>query len=77
LPAVTAAAEARCAAAFHSSIVPETKREGLKYRALVPTEGEWRSVPEDSSHHPVREFYCVLAKADGGPISAPVATKVK
>ncbi|MDX3195355.1 serine/threonine-protein kinase [Streptomyces sp. MN03-5084-2B] len=77
LDAVTAAAEARCAAAFRSSIVPEAKRESLKYRALVPTQGEWQSVPEKPGQEPAREFYCVLAKADGGPISAPIVTKVK
>ncbi|MEU0535216.1 serine/threonine-protein kinase [Amycolatopsis tolypomycina] len=77
LAAVTAAAEARCAASFHSSIVPEAKRDGLKYRALVPTQGQWQSVPDKPSDEPTREFYCVLAKADGGPISAPIVTKVK
>ncbi|MGW3999574.1 serine/threonine-protein kinase [Amycolatopsis sp. NPDC004772] len=77
LDAVTAVAEARCAAAFHSSIVPATQRDGLKYRALVPTQGEWQSVPDKTGEYPTREFYCVLAKADGGPISAPIVTKVK
>ncbi|MEV6871960.1 serine/threonine-protein kinase [Amycolatopsis sp. NPDC051128] len=77
LEAVTAVAEARCAAAFRSSIVPETKRANLKYRALVPTQGEWQSVPDKTGEYPTREFYCVLTKADGGPISAPIVTKVK
>ncbi|MEV7044055.1 serine/threonine-protein kinase [Amycolatopsis sp. NPDC051061] len=78
LEAATAVAEARCAASFRSSIVPDAKREGLKYRALVPTQAQWQSLPdEDSGHSPTREFYCVLAKADGGPISAPIVTKVK
>ncbi|WP_410675718.1 serine/threonine-protein kinase [Amycolatopsis sp. cmx-4-68] len=75
LAAVTAAAEARCATAFHSSIVPDAKRTGLVYRALVPTESEWRSVPE--KEEATRWAYCVLAKADGGPITAPIVTKVK
>jgi tRNA A-37 threonylcarbamoyl transferase component Bud32 len=77
LAAVTAAAEARCAASFRSSIVPDTQREGLKYRALVPTQAQWQSVPAESGEYPTREFYCVLAKADGGPISSPIVTKVK
>ncbi len=77
LAAVTAVAEARCATAFRSSIVPETQRDGLRYRALVPTQGEWQSVPEKTGVYPTREFYCVLTKADGGPISAPIVTKVK
>ncbi|RSM36736.1 serine/threonine protein kinase [Amycolatopsis balhimycina DSM 5908] len=77
LAAVTAVAEARCAASFRSSIVPEIKRDGLKYRALVPTQGQWQSRPEKPGEDPTREFYCVLTKADGGPISAPIVTKVK
>ncbi|SED24220.1 Serine/threonine protein kinase [Amycolatopsis tolypomycina] len=77
LAAVTAVAEARCAASFRSSIVPETQREGLKYRALVPTQGQWQSQPDKPSDDPAREFYCILTKADGGPISAPIVTKVK
>ncbi|MEV7094351.1 serine/threonine-protein kinase [Amycolatopsis sp. NPDC051045] len=77
LAAVTAVAEARCATSFRSSIVPETQRQGLTYRALVPTQGEWQSVPDKSGEYPTREFYCVLAKGDGGPISAPIVTKVK
>jgi hypothetical protein len=77
LTAVTAVAEARCAASFHSLIVPEATRDGLKYRALVPTQGQWQSVPEKPGQEPTREFYCVLARADGGPISAPIVTKVK
>jgi tRNA A-37 threonylcarbamoyl transferase component Bud32 len=77
LEAVTAAAEARCAASFRSSIVPVNQREGLKYRALVPTGGQWQSVPEKPGEEPTREFYCVLTKSDGGPLSAPIVTKVK
>ncbi|MGW4526566.1 serine/threonine-protein kinase [Amycolatopsis sp. NPDC004378] len=77
LPAVTAVAEARCATSFRSSIVPEAKRDGLIYRALVPTQAEWQSVPDKSGEYPTREFYCLLTRADGGPITAPIVTKVK
>ncbi|MDQ7810174.1 serine/threonine-protein kinase [Amycolatopsis sp. A133] len=77
LEAVTAVAEARCAAAFRSSIVPAGQRDSLRYRALVPTQGEWQSVPDKPGEYPTREFYCALSKADGGPISAPIVTKVK
>jgi hypothetical protein len=77
LEAVTAVAEARCAAAFRSSIIPATQRDSLRYRALVPTQGEWQSVPDKPGEYPTREFYCALSKADGGPISAPIVTKVK
>ncbi|SFW76335.1 serine/threonine-protein kinase [Amycolatopsis australiensis] len=77
LPAVTASAEAACATAFRSSIVPEANRADLTYRALVPTQAEWDRVPSKSSEEPTREFYCVLARADGGPLTAPIVTKVK
>jgi tRNA A-37 threonylcarbamoyl transferase component Bud32 len=75
--AVQASAEAACATAFRSSVVPEARRQGLTYRALIPTQAEWDSVPAESGETPTREYYCVLAKSDGGPITAPIATKVK
>ncbi|MFG1641644.1 serine/threonine-protein kinase [Amycolatopsis sp. NPDC049252] len=74
--ALTAFAEARCAESFRSSVVPAGKRADLVYRAIVPTADEWNLQPEGSDS-PSREFYCVLAKADGGPITAPIVTKVK
>lgn len=77
LPAVTASAEAACATAFRSSIVPETQRPDLTFRALVPTQAEWEAAPAKSGEEPAREFYCLLARADGGPITAPIVTKVK
>ncbi len=77
--AVQASAEAACATSFRSSIVPEPQRKELTYRALVPTQTEWERRPSgvDGDDTPTREYYCVLAKADGGPISAPIVTKVK
>ncbi|MBE1502570.1 tRNA A-37 threonylcarbamoyl transferase component Bud32 [Amycolatopsis lexingtonensis] len=75
--AVTASAEAACATAFRSSIVPETKRQDLTYRALVPTQAQWQSAPSKSGEEPTREFYCLLTRSDGGPITAPIVTKVK
>ncbi|WP_328451614.1 MULTISPECIES: serine/threonine-protein kinase [unclassified Amycolatopsis] len=77
LDAVKASAEAACATAFRSSIVPEAKRTGLTYRALVPTQAEWDGAPSKATDEPSRDFYCVLTKADGGPITAPIVTKVK
>jgi len=76
LPAVRASAEAACTTAFQSSIVPDTRRPDLTFRALVPTQGEWEATP-DKGEEPAREFYCVLTRADGGPITAPIVTKVK
>ncbi|MDT7805569.1 MAG: hypothetical protein QOI78_9002 [Actinomycetota bacterium] len=77
LDSVKASAEAACATAFRSSIVPEAKRTGLTYRALVPTQAEWDGAPSKPGDEPSRDFYCLLAKADGGPITAPIVTKVK
>jgi serine/threonine protein kinase len=74
--ALKAAAEARCAESFRSSAVPADKRADLVYRAIVPTSAEWNLRPADNDT-PSRDFYCVLARADGGPISAPIVTKVK
>jgi len=75
--AIQAAAEAACATGFRSSIVPEAKRQDLTYRALIPTQAQWESAPAERSDSPIREYYCVLAKSDGGPITAPIVTKVK
>jgi len=77
--ALAQSAEARCALAFRSDIVPANKRTELTYRALVPTEAEWNHTPskESGDTNPVREIYCVLAKVDGAPLTAPVVTKVK
>ena len=77
--AIAGYAEARCALAFRSDLVPAARRAELTYRALVPTEAEWNHMPTGASGDtdPVREIYCVLAKADGGPLTAPVVTKVK
>ena len=77
LEALKASAEAACATAFRSSIVPETRRPDLTFRALVPTQTEWERVPAKSGEDASREFFCVLARADGGPITAPIVTKVK
>jgi serine/threonine protein kinase len=77
--AVTASAEAACATAFRSSIVPAAKRQDLAYRAIVPTQDEWKRTPsgESGSDGPTRDYYCLLTRADGGPITAPIVTKVK
>jgi len=78
--AVTKLAEARCATSFRSTIVPDAKRSGLQFRALIPTEGEWARIPGDNPGQPrqaVRQFFCVLTRADGGQITGQIVTKVK
>ncbi|WP_344865937.1 serine/threonine-protein kinase [Amycolatopsis ultiminotia] len=71
------AAEARCEIAFHSTVVPEKQRGDLVYRALVPSQKEWELAPENDTSSPVRDFYCVLTRADNGQIPAQITTKVK
>ncbi|MFD9964087.1 serine/threonine-protein kinase [Amycolatopsis sp. NPDC058986] len=74
--AVNRVAEARCGLAFHSTVVPEAQRNGLTYRALVPSEAEWNRVPDETKRYS-RGFYCLLARTDGGQMSAQIHTKVK
>ncbi|PKV97878.1 serine/threonine protein kinase [Amycolatopsis echigonensis] len=75
---ITRAAEARCAAAFHSAVVPQQQRTGLVYRAIVPTPQAWQVQPDnDSSSGPNRKIYCVLARANNDQIPAQITAKVK
>ncbi|GAA4546793.1 serine/threonine-protein kinase [Amycolatopsis samaneae] len=74
--AVNRVAEARCGLVFNSTVVPETQRSGLTYRALVPSEAEWNRVPDENKRYS-RGFYCLLARTDGGQMSAQIHTKVK
>ncbi|WP_037355717.1 serine/threonine-protein kinase [Amycolatopsis orientalis] len=72
------AAEARCAAAFHSAVVPPQQRAGLAYRALVPTQQAWQVQPDsDSSSGPNRKIYCLLSRANNDQIPAQITAKVK
>ncbi|WP_033292377.1 serine/threonine-protein kinase [Amycolatopsis jejuensis] len=77
LKEVSRAAEARCAATFHSAVVPEQQRENLSYRAIVPTQQEWQLRPERGSGSPSRDFYCVLSRTGNEQIPAQITTKVK
>lgn len=75
---VTRAAEARCAVAFHSAVVPQQQRAGLVYRAIVPTQQAWQVQPDnDSSSGPNRKIYCVLSRASNDQIPAQITAKVK
>ncbi|MEU4671994.1 serine/threonine-protein kinase [Amycolatopsis sp. NPDC023774] len=77
LESVTRLAEARCAASFHSSVVPENQRAGLTYQAIVPTQRQWELAPPHDYTPPSRVFYCVLAKPGNAQIPAQITTKVK
>ncbi|QRP48725.1 serine/threonine protein kinase [Amycolatopsis sp. FDAARGOS 1241] len=77
LDSVTRLAEARCAASFHSAVVPEPQRDQLTYQALVPTQREWELAPAKEGEGPSREFYCVLAKPGNAQIPAQITTKIK
>ena len=58
---------------------PAAKRADLDLPGDRADPGRVEGMPagENGNDEPSREFYCVLAKADGGPISAPIVTKVK
>ncbi|MET7992517.1 serine/threonine-protein kinase [Amycolatopsis sp. NPDC005232] len=77
LESVTRLAEARCAASFHSSVVPENQRASLTYQAIVPTQRQWELAPPNDYSQPSREFYCVLAKPGNAQIPAQITTKIK
>ncbi|MET9265215.1 serine/threonine-protein kinase [Amycolatopsis sp. NPDC004079] len=75
---ISRAAEARCAAAFHSAVVPQQQRAGLSYRAIVPTQQAWQVQPDnDSSSGPNRKIYCVLSRTSNDQIPAQITAKVK
>ncbi|MGW4485497.1 protein kinase domain-containing protein [Amycolatopsis sp. NPDC004368] len=77
LEAVSRLAEARCAASFHSSVVPEAQRAGLTYQAIVPTQKQWELAPPNDYSQPSRDFFCVFAKPGNAQIPAQITTKVK
>ncbi|WP_326837226.1 protein kinase [Amycolatopsis rhabdoformis] len=77
LESVSRLAEARCAASFHSSLVPEQQRTGLIFQAIVPTQHEWELAPTEEHRDYNRDFYCVLAKPGNAQIPAEITTKVK
>ena len=66
-------AEARCAAGFHTNLVATT--EGLNYRALVPTEAEWKRVPAEGKLLS-RVAYCVLTTS-GSQLTHQIHVKIK
>jgi hypothetical protein len=74
--AVNAMAESRCIASFHTNLIPESKRKGLNFRALVPSENEWRRIPEQYGNLS-RTVYCVLTKSDNGQLTSQVHVKIK
>ena len=71
--AVKRLAEARCAAGFHTNLVATT--EGLNYRALVPTEAEWKRVPAEGKLLS-RVAYCVLTTS-GSQLTHQIHVKIK
>ncbi|EMD26882.1 serine/threonine-protein kinase [Amycolatopsis azurea] len=70
-------AETVCAATFNSNVVPAAQRATLTWRAVVPTEAEWKRPPTEEARDYSRGFYCLLAKTDGGQIPSQITTKVK
>jgi hypothetical protein len=74
--AVKRIAESRCAAGFHTNLIPESKRNDLNFRALVPSENEWRRIPEQYNDLS-RAVYCVLTKSDNGQLTSQIHAKIK
>ena len=73
-------AEATCSATFNSNVVPAAQRASLTWRAVVPTEAEWKrpvDKNDSSSSTYSRGYYCLLAKTDGSQIPSQITTKVK
>ena len=68
-------AEAKCGMSFYSDGINAVRRPNLKYRALVPSQGEWAEDTGDRA--PNRAVYCVVTKADGGQLAGSVVVKVK
>ncbi|MEU3270679.1 serine/threonine-protein kinase [Saccharomonospora sp. NPDC006951] len=63
---LTAFAEANCAIEFESNSIPDDRKPGLRYRALIPTKQEWEREPDpDLGENAQRSVYCVLSSADG------------
>jgi tRNA A-37 threonylcarbamoyl transferase component Bud32 len=71
--AVKRLAEARCAAGFHTNLLSTT--EGLNYRALAPTEAEWKQVPAEGKQLS-RTAYCVLSTS-GSQLTHQIHVKIK
>ncbi|MFI9452371.1 serine/threonine-protein kinase [Amycolatopsis sp. NPDC052450] len=75
--AVNRIAEAVCSATFNSDVVPPQQRAGLYWRAVVPTEAEWNRPLSEENRNYSRGYFCLLAKTDGGQLTAQITTKVK
>jgi tRNA A-37 threonylcarbamoyl transferase component Bud32 len=74
--AVKRIAESRCAAGFHTNLVPESKRTDLNFQSLVPSEPEWQRTPE--KYKPLsRKVYCVLTKSGNAQLSSEIHVKIK
>jgi len=75
--ALTRFAESFCSLSFHSDTVTPAQRVNLNYRALVPSQAHWATIPEESYGDPARTVYCVLSKQGGGQLTDQVTRKVR
>lgn len=72
-----AMAEQHCRLAFHSNVIDDSERSGLRYRALVPSRTEWQQHPDSSTESVTRDYYCVVSKTDNSPLTQSVQHKVR
>lgn len=70
-------AEKACGLIFHSNRVNDGLREGLSYRALIPSQKEWEKRPEDYSSDGVRGIHCFVGDRDGGQRTGSVIQEVE
>ncbi|WP_181775770.1 serine/threonine-protein kinase [Amycolatopsis pittospori] len=75
--AVNRIAEALCSATFNSNVVPAPQRSTLTWRAVVPTEAEWKRPLSEENTSYSRGYFCLLARTDGGQLTSQITTKVK
>jgi tRNA A-37 threonylcarbamoyl transferase component Bud32 len=69
-------AESRCAAGFHTSLVPDDRHDGINFRALIPTQPEWERIP--AQYKPLsRNIYCALTKQGNTQLYSQIHAKIK
>lgn len=70
-------AETVCGLIFHSNRVNDGLRSGLSYRALIPSEQEWKEMPEDYGSDAVRSIYCFVGDRNGVQRTGAVTQEVE
>ncbi|WP_158892323.1 serine/threonine-protein kinase [Amycolatopsis anabasis] len=69
--------EARCASSFNTNRITPGERPNLRYRALVPTENEWKKAPASSSDSLERTVHCFVERTGGAASQGSVKHEIK